>query len=258
MVLRYWYLLRSSWPRLLELIYWPAVQMLMWGFLQLYIVAEPELLRARRRHLHRRCAAVGHPVPRPARLLHLVPRGDVGAQPRQPDDEPAAAGRVRRRADDHERGAACHRHGAGIAARHRRSSASISTASAGARGVLRQSDPDQLVGRHLRVRAGAAQRPRRREHSPGPSCSCSCRSPASTTRSSVLPGGCSTSPGAAADLRVRRHARAAHRPRLPRRPDAAGASRSMRFYFAAATVSLSCGCSKRPRGRAPCCRPANS
>jgi len=38
MVQRYWYLLRSSWPRLLELIYWPAVQMLMWGFLQLYIV----------------------------------------------------------------------------------------------------------------------------------------------------------------------------------------------------------------------------
>src|ERR1700758_5694370 len=37
MVRRYWYLLRSSWPRLLELIYWPAVQMLMWGFLQLYI-----------------------------------------------------------------------------------------------------------------------------------------------------------------------------------------------------------------------------
>ena len=37
MVLRYWYLLRSSWPRILDLIYWLAVQMLMWGFLQLYI-----------------------------------------------------------------------------------------------------------------------------------------------------------------------------------------------------------------------------
>ena len=37
MVWRYWYLLRSSWPRLLDLIYWPAVQMLMWGFLQHYI-----------------------------------------------------------------------------------------------------------------------------------------------------------------------------------------------------------------------------
>jgi ABC-2 type transport system permease protein len=37
MVSRYVYLLRSSWPRLLELVYWPAVQMLMWGFLQLYL-----------------------------------------------------------------------------------------------------------------------------------------------------------------------------------------------------------------------------
>jgi len=37
MIERYWYLLRASWPRLLELVYWPAVQMLMWGFLQLYV-----------------------------------------------------------------------------------------------------------------------------------------------------------------------------------------------------------------------------
>jgi ABC-2 type transport system permease protein len=36
-VLRYLYLLRSSWPRILELIYWPAVQLFVWGFLQLYI-----------------------------------------------------------------------------------------------------------------------------------------------------------------------------------------------------------------------------
>src|ERR1700740_1971969 len=37
MVRRYWYLLRSSWPRLLDLVYWPTVQMLTWGFLQYYI-----------------------------------------------------------------------------------------------------------------------------------------------------------------------------------------------------------------------------
>lgn len=37
MVLRYWYLLQSSWPRLLELIYWPALQIITWGFLQSYI-----------------------------------------------------------------------------------------------------------------------------------------------------------------------------------------------------------------------------
>jgi len=38
MMLRYWYLLRSSWPRLIELVYWPTVQMITWGFLQYYIM----------------------------------------------------------------------------------------------------------------------------------------------------------------------------------------------------------------------------
>ena len=33
MVLRYVYLLRRSWPRVLELIYWPAVQLILWGFI---------------------------------------------------------------------------------------------------------------------------------------------------------------------------------------------------------------------------------
>ena len=36
MIMRYTYLLRSSWPRLLEIIYWPLVTMVMWGFLQSY------------------------------------------------------------------------------------------------------------------------------------------------------------------------------------------------------------------------------
>ena len=36
-VLRHSYLIVSSWPRVLDLMYWPAVQMLMWGFLQLYV-----------------------------------------------------------------------------------------------------------------------------------------------------------------------------------------------------------------------------
>ncbi|MGD0565519.1 MAG: ABC transporter permease [Roseiarcus sp.] len=40
MVVRYLYLLRSSWPRLAELVYWPAVQMMTWGFLQTYIRAQ--------------------------------------------------------------------------------------------------------------------------------------------------------------------------------------------------------------------------
>jgi ABC-2 type transport system permease protein len=36
-VLRHWYLLKSSWPRVFDLMYWPTVQMLMWGFLQTYV-----------------------------------------------------------------------------------------------------------------------------------------------------------------------------------------------------------------------------
>ena len=43
MVLRYWYLLRSSFARLIELVYWPAVQMLMWGFLQTYLAGQASL-----------------------------------------------------------------------------------------------------------------------------------------------------------------------------------------------------------------------
>jgi ABC-2 type transport system permease protein len=40
MVTRYLYLMRSSWPRLAELFYWPAVQVMTWGFLQTYIRAQ--------------------------------------------------------------------------------------------------------------------------------------------------------------------------------------------------------------------------
>jgi ABC-2 type transport system permease protein len=37
MVLRHWYLLRSSGPRALEMIFWPLVQMLTWGFVQVHL-----------------------------------------------------------------------------------------------------------------------------------------------------------------------------------------------------------------------------
>jgi ABC-2 type transport system permease protein len=33
MILRYVYLMRRSWPRILELAYWPTVQMVLWGFI---------------------------------------------------------------------------------------------------------------------------------------------------------------------------------------------------------------------------------
>ncbi len=38
MVRRHAYLLRSSWPRLLELVYWPTVQMVLWGFITQFLL----------------------------------------------------------------------------------------------------------------------------------------------------------------------------------------------------------------------------
>jgi ABC-2 type transport system permease protein len=36
-VLRHLYLLRSSWPRVFELMYWPTVQMILWGFITVFL-----------------------------------------------------------------------------------------------------------------------------------------------------------------------------------------------------------------------------
>ncbi len=38
-VLRHLYLMRTSWPRLLELLYWPTVQMILWGFITLFFLS---------------------------------------------------------------------------------------------------------------------------------------------------------------------------------------------------------------------------
>ncbi len=38
MLLRYLFLLRSSWPRALELVYWPAISMVLWGFTSQFLM----------------------------------------------------------------------------------------------------------------------------------------------------------------------------------------------------------------------------
>jgi ABC-2 type transport system permease protein len=40
MIMRYTYLLRGSWPRILELAYWPTVQMVMWGFMTQFLATQ--------------------------------------------------------------------------------------------------------------------------------------------------------------------------------------------------------------------------
>lgn len=44
MVMRHVYVLRSSWPRLLELLYWPTVQVILWGFISSYMATQTSLL----------------------------------------------------------------------------------------------------------------------------------------------------------------------------------------------------------------------
>lgn len=41
---RHAYLVFASWPRLLELVYWPAVQMTLWGYLTLFLQQESSLV----------------------------------------------------------------------------------------------------------------------------------------------------------------------------------------------------------------------
>lgn len=40
LLLRHYYLLTGSWTRLVDLIYWPAVQMVMWGFLTQFLASQ--------------------------------------------------------------------------------------------------------------------------------------------------------------------------------------------------------------------------
>jgi ABC-2 type transport system permease protein len=43
LITRHWYLYKGSWPRIIELIYWPTLQMLMWGFLQSFLADRTEM-----------------------------------------------------------------------------------------------------------------------------------------------------------------------------------------------------------------------
>jgi len=44
MVMRHVYVLRVSWPRLLELVYWPAVQMSLWGLITQFLATQSSLV----------------------------------------------------------------------------------------------------------------------------------------------------------------------------------------------------------------------
>ena len=96
MVYRHLALYRRSWPRLVELAYWPTLHMLIWGFTASFFAHAS----GRRRRvlaggaLLGRRAAVGDHAAQPAgRDLHL-PGGNLVAQSRPYFRQPAAAGGI--------------------------------------------------------------------------------------------------------------------------------------------------------------------
>ena len=44
MVLRYVYLIRGSWPRIVELAYWPTMQMVLWGFITQFLIGHSNFI----------------------------------------------------------------------------------------------------------------------------------------------------------------------------------------------------------------------
>ncbi|MBM5786389.1 MAG: ABC transporter permease, partial [Pelagibacterales bacterium] len=44
LVLRYFYLIKSSLPRILELMYWPTVQMVLWGLITKHFIVSSDWL----------------------------------------------------------------------------------------------------------------------------------------------------------------------------------------------------------------------
>ena len=226
MVLRYWYLLMSSWPRLLELIYWPALQIITWGFLQSYISQNAGFF-----------ARAGGTLIGAVILWDILFRGQLGfsisfleemwarnlgnlmMSPLKPIEFLISLMVM-----------SLIRLAIGVIPMTLLAMIFFDFNFYGIGlpliAVLLQSDLHQLVGRDFRLGAGAAQRARRREHRLDPDV----RHDAaglhllSGDGAAALAAICRL--GAAADLRVRGHAGAVDRPCVSRRPDDRGAARS--------------------------------
>ena len=108
MVLRYWYVLMSSWPRLLELVYWPTLQIITWGFLQSYI-AQNDSFFARAGGTLIGAVSSGTSCSAASSAFPFRFWKRCGAQHGQPDDEPAEADRIADLADGDEPRSAGHR-----------------------------------------------------------------------------------------------------------------------------------------------------
>src|SRR5229473_5372806 len=201
--------------------------------------------RARRRRPDRRGDPVGHPVSRAARLFDLVSRGDVGAQSRQPDDEPVKADRVPDLADDHEPDPARDRRHSDDAAGNDLVRFQFLRHRAAVDRLLLQPDLHQLVAGHLCVGAGAPKWSGRGKYR----LDVDVRGDAAGLHLLSGDGAAALAAirrlGVAADLRVRGNAGAADGPCVSPRPDGRGAG-DQRCAPYCVICDISCAVAQRP------------
>ena len=91
MVLRYIYLIRGSWPRIVEMAYWPTVQMILWGFITLFLIGHSSFIAQAFGILLSGVLLWDVLFPGTAGRCHVLPRGDVVAQSRTFVCQPPAA-----------------------------------------------------------------------------------------------------------------------------------------------------------------------
>ena len=79
MILRYLYLLRGSWPRIIEQAYWPTVQMIIWGFITQFLATNSSWVAQTFGVLISAVLLWGHTVSCPAGRVGGIYGGDVRA-----------------------------------------------------------------------------------------------------------------------------------------------------------------------------------
>ena len=189
MVLRYWYLLRGSWPRILELAYWPTVQMIMWGFISQFMATNSTWVAQAAGVL---IAAV--------LLWDVLFRGQLGVSVSFLEEmwsrnlghlfvSPLRPGEWVAGADDHEPDPHRHRNGAGGPAGDPDIRLLDLRHGSAAGGLLRQPDRHGLVAGPADHRLDPAPRLRRRKPRLGSGLPAGCRSAPSITPYPSCPAG---------------------------------------------------------------------
>ena len=103
LVARYLYLYRRSLPRMMEIFYWPFLDLVIWGFITVYLMKFQGQIPGAVTFFYRRVDSVGYSVSSSAGNYDFVSGGDLGEKSHELIRQSAQAERVPCRDDGHER-----------------------------------------------------------------------------------------------------------------------------------------------------------